>query len=128
MNAPNKKTNTQNWLDRRAKAIARGIGMAAPIMAERGENAEMWDIEGNRFIDFAGGIAVLNSGHRHPAVMKRVEEQMAKFTHTCFMVAPYDSYIEMCEKLNELAPISGEKKSVLVTTGCLLYTSDAADE
>ena len=118
MNAPTSaKAITQAWLDRRSKAIARGIGMAAPVVAARGENAEMWDIEGNRFIDFAGGIAVLNSGHRHPAVMKRVQEQLEKFTHTCFMVAPYEPYIEMCEKLNELAPISGEKKSILVTTG-----------
>ena len=118
MNAPaSPKSITQSWLDRRTKAIARGIGMAAPVIAARAENSEMWDIEGNRYIDFGGGIAVLNSGHRHPAVMRRVKEQLDKFTHTCFMVAPYEPFIELCEKLNEMAPISGEKKSILVTTG-----------
>lgn len=105
------------WVERRAKAVSRGVGMAAPIIAARAEDSEMWDIEGRRFIDFGGGIAVVNTGHRHPAVMKRVQEQLNAFTHTCFMVAPYAPFIELAEKLNEVAPISGDKKSLFVTTG-----------
>lgn len=105
------------WVERRAKAVSRGVGMAAPIIAARAEDSEMWDIEGRRFIDFGGGIAVVNTGHRHPAVMKRVQEQLNAFTHTCFMVAPYAPFIELAEKLNAVAPISGDKKSLFVTTG-----------
>jgi len=105
------------WVERRAKAVSRGVGMAAPIIAARAEDSEMWDVEGRRFIDFGGGIAVVNTGHRHPAVMKRVHEQLNAFTHTCFMVAPYAPFIELAEKLNEVAPISGDKKSLFVTTG-----------
>jgi 4-aminobutyrate aminotransferase/(S)-3-amino-2-methylpropionate transaminase len=105
------------WVKRRAAAVSRGISAGAPVIAAKAENAEIWDIEGNRYIDFGGGIAVVNTGHRHPAVMKRVYEQLEKFTHTCAMVMPYEPFIELCEKLNEMAPISGEKKAALVTTG-----------
>lgn len=105
------------WVERRAKAVSRGVGMAAPIIAARAEDSEVWDVEGRRFIDFGGGIAVLNTGHRHPAVMKRVQEQLSAFTHTCFMVTPYAPFIELAEKLNAIAPISGDKKSLFVTTG-----------
>ena len=107
----------KHWVERRAKAVSRGISAGAPVMAARAENSEIWDIEGNRYIDFGGGIAVVNTGHRHPLVMKRVYEQLEKFTHTCAMVMPYEPFIEVCEKLNAVAPISGEKKSALVTTG-----------
>jgi 4-aminobutyrate aminotransferase/(S)-3-amino-2-methylpropionate transaminase len=118
MNAPaTAKGLNEAWVERRAKAVARGMGMAAPIMAARAEDSELWDIEGRRYIDFAGGIAVLNVGHRHPAVMKRVNEQLNSFTHTCFTVAPYTSFVELAEKLNAIAPISGDKKSMFVTTG-----------
>jgi 4-aminobutyrate aminotransferase / (S)-3-amino-2-methylpropionate transaminase / 5-aminovalerate transaminase len=105
------------WVERRTKAVSRGIGMGAAVMAARAENSEIWDIEGNRYVDFGGGIAVVNTGHRHPLVMKRVYEQLEKFTHTCAMVMPYEPFIEVCEKLNAAVPISGEKKSALVTTG-----------
>jgi len=105
------------WVERRAKAVSRGVGMAAPIVAARAEDSEMWDVEGRRFVDFGGGIAVVNTGHRHPAVMKRVQEQLNAFTHTCFMVTPYAPFIELAEKLNAVAPISGDKKSLFVTTG-----------
>ncbi|MFL5258141.1 MAG: 4-aminobutyrate--2-oxoglutarate transaminase [Hyphomicrobiales bacterium] len=118
MNAPaTAKGLNEVWVERRAKAVARGMGMAAPIMAARAEGSELWDIEGRRYIDFAGGIAVLNVGHRHPAVMRRVQEQLNSFTHTCFTIAPYTPFIELAEKLNAVAPISGEKKSIFVTTG-----------
>jgi 4-aminobutyrate aminotransferase / (S)-3-amino-2-methylpropionate transaminase / 5-aminovalerate transaminase len=105
------------WVERRAKAVSRGIGMGAAVIAAKAENSEIWDIEGNRYVDFGGGIAVVNTGHRHPLVMKRVYEQLEKFTHTCAMVMPYAPFIEVCEKLNAVVPISGEKKTALVTTG-----------
>ena len=114
---PSLKGSTQVLLERRAKAIARGAGMAAPVFAHKAENAEIWDVEGRRFIDFAGGIAVLNAGHRNPTVMKRVQEQLDSFTHTCFTIMPYEPFVALAEKLNALAPISGEKKSMFVTTG-----------
>jgi 4-aminobutyrate aminotransferase/(S)-3-amino-2-methylpropionate transaminase len=114
---PSMKGPTEALLERRTKAIARGMGMAVPVFAKKAENAEIWDVEGRRLIDFAGGIAVLNAGHRHPLVMKRVQEQLNSFTHTCFTIMPYEPFVELAEKLNSLAPISGEKKSIFVTTG-----------
>ena len=120
MNAPithQPAGSNKAWVDRRAKAVSRGIGMGAAVMAAKAENSEIWDIEGNRYVDFGGGIAVVNTGHRHPLVMKRVYEQLESFTHTCAMVMPYAPFIEVCEKLNAVVPIAGEKKSALVTTG-----------
>jgi 4-aminobutyrate aminotransferase/(S)-3-amino-2-methylpropionate transaminase len=118
MNAPVSAPGmNKKWVERRAKAVSRGMGMAAPIIAARAENSEIWDVEGNRYIDFGGGIAVVNTGHRHPLVMKRVYEQLEKFTHTCATIVPYAPFIELCEKLNQVAPITGEKKAALVTTG-----------
>ncbi len=120
MNAPLTREpagSNKAWVERRTKAVSRSIGMGAAVMAAKAENSEIWDIEGNRYIDFGGGIAVVNTGHRHPLVMKRVYEQLEKVTHTCAMVMPYAPFIEVCEKLNAVAPISGEKKSALVTTG-----------
>jgi 4-aminobutyrate aminotransferase/(S)-3-amino-2-methylpropionate transaminase len=111
------KGQNEAWVKRRSAAVSRGMGLGSPIVAAKAENAELWDIEGNRYIDFGGGIAVVNTGHRHPLVMKRVYEQLDKFTHTCATVVPYQPFIELCEKLNQMAPISGEKKSALVTTG-----------
>jgi 4-aminobutyrate aminotransferase / (S)-3-amino-2-methylpropionate transaminase / 5-aminovalerate transaminase len=120
MNAPVTSPATgmnKAWVERRNKAVSRGIGMGAAVMAEKAENSEIWDIEGNRYIDFGGGIAVVNTGHRHPMVMKRVYEQLEKVTHTCAMVMPYTPFVEVCEKLNAAAPIKGDVKSALVTTG-----------
>ncbi len=79
--------------ERRAAAISRGVGITTQIYAERAENAEVWDIEGNRYIDFAAGIAVVNTGHRHPKVMAAVRDQLDRFTHTCHQVVPYENYI-----------------------------------
>ena len=90
---------------------------AAPIFADRAENAELWDVEGNRYIDFAGGIAVLNTGHRHPEVIAAAKAQEDKYTHTSFQVVPYEPYVALAEKLNALAPGDFAKKSLLVTTG-----------
>lgn len=118
MNAPVAAPGmNKQWVERRAKAVSRGISAGAPVIAAKAENSEIWDVEGNRYIDFGGGIAVVNTGHRHPLVMKRVYEQLEAFTHTCAMVMPYAPFIEVCEKLNAVAPISGEKKTALVTTG-----------
>lgn len=102
---------------RRAAAVARGIGHATTLYAGRAENAELWDADGNRFIDFAGGIAVLNTGHRHPKVQAAALKQMDAFTHTAFQVVPYESYIALAEKINALAPIDGPAKCAFLTTG-----------
>ncbi|MGE3306469.1 MAG: 4-aminobutyrate--2-oxoglutarate transaminase [Rhizobiaceae bacterium] len=102
---------------RRVAAIPRGIGNAFPVYAERAEDCEVWDVEGRRFIDFAGGIAVLNTGHRHPKVVAAVKTQLDRYTHTCFQVLPYEPYVEVCEKLNALAPFKGDAKSILFSTG-----------
>lgn len=102
---------------RREAAVARGVASAAPIFAKYAENAELWDVEGNRFVDFAGGIAVLNTGHRHPKVIAAAKAQEDQYTHTSFQVVPYEPYIALAEKLNALAPGDHAKKSLLVTTG-----------
>nr|WP_295736925.1 4-aminobutyrate--2-oxoglutarate transaminase [uncultured Acidocella sp.] len=109
-------TNSE-LMARRTAAVPRGVGNAHAVFTARAENAELWDVEGKRYIDFAGGIAVLNTGHRHPKVMAAVQKQMEAFTHTCFQVTPYDSYIELAEKLNAIAPIEGEAKTIFFTTG-----------
>jgi len=102
---------------RRERAVPRGVSVAYPVFAERAENAELWDREGNRYIDFAGGIAVLNTGHRHPKVIAAVKAQLDAFTHTCFQVVPYEPYIALAERLNALAPFKGEAKTMFFTTG-----------
>ncbi len=102
---------------RRVAAVPRGVGNAHPIFTAHAENSELWDVEGKRYIDFAGGIAVLNTGHRHPKVMAAVAAQLSHFTHTCFQVSPYESYIALAERLNALAPIEGPAKTIFFTTG-----------
>ncbi|PWJ21137.1 4-aminobutyrate--2-oxoglutarate transaminase [Jannaschia seohaensis] len=104
-------------LARRDAAVPRGVASAAPVFAARAENAELWDVEGNRYIDFAGGIAVLNTGHRHPGVIAAAKAQEDLYTHTSFQVVPYEPYVALAEKLNALAPGDFAKKSLLVTTG-----------
>jgi 4-aminobutyrate aminotransferase / (S)-3-amino-2-methylpropionate transaminase / 5-aminovalerate transaminase len=102
---------------RRQAAVPRGVSTAYPVFAARAENAEIWDVEGRRFVDFAGGIAVLNTGHRHPRVVKAVEEQLAAYTHTCFQVVPYEPYVALAERLNARAPFKGPAKTIFFTTG-----------
>jgi 4-aminobutyrate aminotransferase / (S)-3-amino-2-methylpropionate transaminase / 5-aminovalerate transaminase len=104
-------------LERRNAAVPRGVGHATPIYAARAENAEVWDVEGKRYIDFAGGIAVLNTGHRHPKVMAAVQAQLERFTHTAFQVMAYEPYIALAERLNKLAPFKGPAKTIFFTTG-----------
>ena len=110
-------TTNAELLQRRNAAVVRGVGHTTPISAARALNAEVWDVEGKRYVDFAGGIAVVNTGHCHPKVIAAVQAQMENFTHTCFQVLMYEPYIELAEKLNALAPISGPLKSVFFTTG-----------
>ncbi|HEY8011244.1 MAG TPA: 4-aminobutyrate--2-oxoglutarate transaminase [Rudaea sp.] len=110
-------TTNQEWMKRRNAAVANGVKQTHAIFAERADNAELWDIEGRRYIDFAGGIAVLNTGHCHPQVSAAVRAQLERFTHTCFQIVAHDNYVEVAEKLNALAPGDFAKKSVLLTTG-----------
>ena len=110
-------TSNAALLARREAAVARGVASAAPIFADYAENAELWDVEGRRYIDFAGGIAVLNTGHRHPKVVEAAKRQEDHYTHTSFQVVPYEPYVALAEKLNALAPGDFAKKSLLVTTG-----------
>src|SRR6202047_5535790 len=98
-------------------AVPRGISIATPLFAARAENSEVWDVEGRRDIDFAGGIAVQNIGHRHPRVMAAVRDQIKAFTHTCFQVTPYEVYVRLAERLNRIAPGVGPKKTMLLSTG-----------
>lgn len=109
--------SNHDWMQRRRAAVANGVKQTHEIFAARAENAELWDIEGRRYIDFAGGIAVLNTGHCHPQIVAAVQEQLARFTHTCFQIVAHDNYVEVAEKLNALAPGNFAKKSVLLTTG-----------
>jgi 4-aminobutyrate aminotransferase / (S)-3-amino-2-methylpropionate transaminase / 5-aminovalerate transaminase len=102
---------------RREAAIPRGVGHSHQIFIARGENAEIWDVEGRRFIDFAGGIAVLNTGHRHPAVIQAVKDQLDRYTHTCFQVLAYEPYVELAERINAKAPGDFVKKTLFLTTG-----------
>lgn len=110
-------TSNADLLKRREAAVVRGVTNILPIYAERAENAELWDVEGKRYIDFAAGIAVLNVGHNHPQVLVAVEAQLRKFSHTCFQVTPYESYIALAEKLNQIAPGNTPKKTIFLTTG-----------
>ena len=109
-------SNAELW-QRRAAAVARGVSNATQRFAERAVNAEIWDVEGKRYIDFAGGIGVLNTGHRHPRVLAAIEQQLQRVIHSCFQVMPYEPYIALAEQLNALAPIAGPAKSLLLSTG-----------
>ncbi len=102
-------TSNSELRARRASAVPRGIASMTGVFADRADNAEIWDVDGQRYVDFAGGIAVLNTGHRHPKVMAAVAEQEKRFTHTAFQVMAYDSYIELAERLNGLVPIPNAK-------------------
>jgi 5-aminovalerate/4-aminobutyrate aminotransferase len=110
------KTN-ESLMQRRVAAVPRGVGQIHPIFAESAKNATVTDVEGREFIDFAGGIAVLNTGHVHPKVIAAVEAQLHKLTHTCFQVLAYEPYVEVCEKINAKVPGDFAKKTLLVTTG-----------
>lgn len=102
---------------RRQNTTPRGVGVMCGFYAERAENATLWDVEGNRVIDFAAGIAVLNTGHRHPKVIAAIEKQLQAFTHTAYQIVPYESYVSLAERINQRAPIAGPCKTAFFTTG-----------
>ncbi len=102
---------------RKDAATPRGVGVMCNFYAERAENSEIWDVEGRRYIDFAAGIAVLNTGHRHPRLVAAVQKQLERFTHTAYQIVPYASYIELAEKINQRAPGQWAKKTAFFTTG-----------
>jgi len=110
-------SKNQDLQQRRDAAFARGLGNQLPVYVERARNAALWDVEGRRYIDFAGGIAVLNTGHLHPKVQAAVAAQLDAFSHTCLMITPYAVAVELAERLNRLAPGPTPKKSIFVTTG-----------
>jgi 4-aminobutyrate aminotransferase len=101
---------------RKAAAVPNGVGTKG-IYVARAENSEIWDVDGRRYIDFAAGIAVLNTGHRHPKIMAAVARQAEAFTHTCFHVLPYESYVGLAERLNALAPGDFPKKTLFLSSG-----------
>ena len=103
--------------ERRAAAVPRGVAHATAIYAKHAKNAEIWSEEGKRYIDFAAGIAVVNTGHLHPKVIGAVEEQLKAFTHACFQVTPYETYVRLAERLNALSPVAGPAKTILLSTG-----------
>nr|WP_127997350.1 4-aminobutyrate--2-oxoglutarate transaminase [Piscinibacter defluvii] len=113
---PTTSTNAA-LMARRHAAVPRGVGQAHQIFIARAKNAEFWDVEGKRYIDFAGGIAVLNTGHLHPGVIDAVKAQLDLYTHTCFQVVAYEPYVELAERLNALAPGQFPKKTLFLTTG-----------
>ena len=103
--------------NRRLAATPRGIGVMANFFIERALNSEVWDVEGKRYIDFAGGIAVLNTGHRHPKMVAAIAAQLEQFTHTCYQVLPYESYVTLAERINKLTPGSHNKKTCFFSSG-----------
>lgn len=110
-------TTNEQLHQRRIAAVPRGVSNLLSVYADHARNAEVWDVEGRRYIDFASGIAVLNTGHLHPKMTAAVEAQLKKFTHACFQVTPYESYIALAERLNALAPGATPKKTIFLSTG-----------
>lgn len=115
--APTSLPTNDALMTRRHASVARGIGNAHAVFAAHADNALLWDVEGRRYIDFCAGIAVVNTGHRHPRVMRSLLEQAEHFTHTCFQVVAYESYVALAERLCELAPGEGPKKAFFMSTG-----------
>ncbi len=111
------RTRTGDLLERRERAVPRGVANAHPLFVSRAEGARLWDVDGREYVDFAGGIGTLNLGHRHPGVVAAVHAQLEAFTHTCFQVGMYEGYVALAERLNALAPGAFAKKTLLLTTG-----------
>jgi 4-aminobutyrate aminotransferase/(S)-3-amino-2-methylpropionate transaminase len=110
-------TTNAALMERRRAAIPRGVGQSHEVFIARGDNAEIWDVQGRRYIDFAGGIAVLNTGHCHPEIGAAVKRQVDLYTHTCFQVLAYEPYVELAERFNALAPGNFAKKTLFLSTG-----------
>jgi 4-aminobutyrate aminotransferase len=113
----NTSLSNQDLHNRRLAATPRGIGVMANFFIDRALNSEVWDVEGKRYIDFAGGIAVLNTGHRHPKMVAAIEAQLQRFTHTCYQVLPYESYVTLAERINALTPGNHAKKTCFFSSG-----------
>src|SRR3954467_13926022 len=109
--------NSRALLARRAKAVPRGVPAVTPIAVVHAEGAVLTDADGNRLIDFGGGIGVVNTGHRHPGVVEAVRAQLARFAHVCFPVSTYEPYVELAERLNRLTPGGHEKRTFFVNSG-----------
>ena len=105
------------WHNRRLAATPRGVAVMGDFFIDHAKNAEFWDIEGRRFIDFAGGIAVLNTGHCHPKIQTAIAAQLERFTHSCYQVVPYTEYVLLAERINAITPIDGELKTAFFSTG-----------
>lgn len=110
-------SRTASLAERRAQAVPRGVASATSLFIDHAENAEVWDVDGRRLIDFATGIAVLNTGHRHPAIVAAVQAQLMRYTHAAFQVTAYEPYIAVAERLNALAPVRTPAKTILFSTG-----------
>jgi 4-aminobutyrate aminotransferase/(S)-3-amino-2-methylpropionate transaminase len=110
-------TTNASLSSRRSAAVTGGVVSATAIHAAHASNAEVWDVEGKRYIDFASGIGVLATGHRHPRVIAAVNAQLERFTHTAFQVMSYQPYIELAERLNAIAPFKAPAQTLLLTTG-----------
>ncbi|MBC5799045.1 MAG: 4-aminobutyrate--2-oxoglutarate transaminase [Candidatus Eremiobacteraeota bacterium] len=111
------RSRTDDLVERRERAVARGVATTHPFVVARAEGARLWDVEGREYVDFAGGIGVMNLGHRHPAVVAAVQTQLDAFTHACFQVGMYEGYVALAERLNAVAPGTSPKKTLLLTTG-----------
>lgn len=110
-------TTNKQLLAVREAATPRGLGTQTTVFSDKALNAEIWDVEGKRYIDLAAGIAVTNTGHNNPTVVAAVEAQLKRFSHTCFQVTPYDVYVRLAERLNKVAPGTTPKKTIFLTTG-----------
>jgi len=109
--------SNNNLQQRRLSATPRGVGVMCNFFAMSAENSTLTDVEGNNYIDFAAGIAVLNTGHRHPRLVQAMEQQLKAFTHTAYQIVPYESYVSLAEKINAAAPVTGPLKTAFFSTG-----------
>ena len=112
-----RQSRTAELLDLREQHVPRGVATSHPLFVVRGEGARIWDVDGNEYIDFVGGIGVLNVGHNHPRIVQAVKAQLEQLTHTCFQVAMYEPYVRLAERLNRIMPGEGAKKTIFFTTG-----------
>ena len=109
--------NTAQWTKRRVAAVPQGVGQVSPYLIARAEGALITDVDGREFIDFAGGIGVLNVGHRHPRVVEAIKAQADEYIHSCFHVMMYEPYIALAEKLNQMVPCRGTRKTMFANSG-----------